>query len=106
MTEQTEVKTVQADTWALASAFADQYHLARDKDIGDVYAGILDIYDSVVDIYGEILPRIADLKKPSPDNLLEEIVDLELELKHIQDHARDSIRGLRHISEILRASAE
>lgn len=94
-------KTIKADPWVLASAFADKCQQGRDKDVGDVYTGILDIYDSVADIYGTILPRIAKLETPSNDILLEEIVDLEMELKHIQDHARDAIRGLRHISKSL-----
>ncbi len=101
MTEEVKVRTIKADPWTLASAFADKYYQGRDKDVGDVYAGILDICDSVMDIYGTILPRIARLETPSKENLLEEIVDLEIELKHIQDHTRDAIRGLRHISKSL-----
>jgi|GEM_PF-5550164 len=99
--EKVKVQTIKADPWMLAKAFADKYQQGRDKDVGDVYAGILDIYDSVIDIYGTILPRIAKLEAPSKEDLLEEIVDLEMELKHIQDHARDAIRSLRHISNSL-----
>ena len=96
-----EIRRLEADTWSLAKAFASKYEQGKDRDIGEVYAGILDIYDSVLDIYGEILPRIAQLKAPSNDDLACELIDLELELKHVQDHARDAIRGIRHLSRAL-----
>ncbi len=57
-------RTIKADPWILATAFADKYQQGRDKDIGDVYAGILDIYDSVADIYGKILPKRSQNEKP------------------------------------------
>ncbi|MSQ15334.1 MAG: hypothetical protein EXR50_05675 [Dehalococcoidia bacterium] len=96
-----KTKTLKADNWSLAEAFAKQYACGRDRDVGAVEAGIVDIYDSTIELYDKILPNIAKLKSPSSDDLLGEIVDLEMELKHIQDHARDAIKGLRHISKTL-----
>lgn len=89
---------VEANALALARAFASQYRMANDRDIGDVYAGIWDIYDSTVKLYGEILPRIAAMEGPTDEDLLDELADLYFEMKHIRDHARDAIRGLRRIS--------
>jgi len=89
---------VEADALALARAFADKYQTASDRDIGEVYAGIWDIYDSTVHLYGEILPRIAAMESPTDEDLQDELIDLYFEMKHIKDHARDAIRGLRRIS--------
>ena len=92
---------VEADALALAKAFADKYRAASDRDIGEVYAGIWDIYDSTVHLYGEILPRIAALENPTDEDLQGELIDAYWEMKHIRDHARDAIRGLRRISKTL-----
>ena len=89
---------VEADALALARAFAEKYRAASERDIGEVYAGIWDIYDSTVQLYGEILPRIAAMENPTDEDLQVELIDLYFEMKHIKDHARDAIRGLRRIS--------
>ena len=95
-------KTLKADTWALARSFAEKYAVGRGSDVGAVEVGILDIYDSAVGLYGDVLPRVARLEDPSPDDLLEEMVDLRMELEHIDYHARLALRGLRRIESELR----
>ncbi len=50
--------------------------------------------------------NVAKMKNPSGNDLLGEIVDFEMELKHIRDHARDAIRGLRHLSKTLSEAEE
>lgn len=92
---------VEADALALAKAFAEKYRAAGNRDIGEVYAGIWDIYDSTVHLYGEILPRIAAMEGPTNEDLQVELIDLYFEMKHIRDHARDAIKGLRRISKTL-----
>ncbi|MBI2885649.1 MAG: winged helix-turn-helix domain-containing protein [Chloroflexi bacterium] len=96
-------KTVSADAWALASAFAKQYESAKEIDAGAIYLAILDILDSVVELYGEDLPRIARLKGATIDDLLGELVDLRMDLDHIRYHADEGIRNIDQISEFLRA---
>lgn len=100
-----KVRTVRADPGALAKAFADKYAQAQGRDLGAVELGIEDIYGSVLKLYGEILPRIARLQAPTPDDLLVETVDLWLELEHIQYHTRLAIRGIRGIERVLRPAA-
>ena len=97
-----EQKKIDTDARALAQAFAEKYSQGKDKDIGTVYAGIWDIYDSTVALYGDVLPRIASMAEPTPDDLLEELVDVYLEFKHIYDHAGSALRALCRIEKSCR----
>lgn len=101
MTTKQKKRKLEADPLALARAFADRYKLGKDRDVGDVYAGIWDIYDSTIELYGALLPRIAVLENSTNDDLVGELIDLYWEMKHIRDHSKAAIRGLRGIAKTL-----
>jgi len=101
-----KLKGLRTDTRSLAAAFAEKYAAARGRDIGAVEVGIVDIYDSAVRLYEDILPRIAQLDDPTSEDLGCELVDLWMELQHIEYHARLAIRGIRKMEGVFRQAAE
>lgn len=102
MKEKVSKDIVSVDTWALANAFARRFDLGKEIELGATYAAILDILDATAALYNEDLPRIAKLKGASPDDLLEELVDLRMELEHLRDHADDALAEIEGISQELR----
>lgn len=99
------LKSLKADTRSLAAAFAEKYAAAKGRDIGAVEVGIIDIYDSAIKLYEEILPRIAQLNEPNAEDLGCELVDLWMELEHVQYHTKLAIHGIRGIERVLRRAA-
>lgn len=70
-----------------------------DGDLSDLSAGIYDITQSVDDELDKLLPSLHEIDTTDNERALEFFIDLTMEMKHIEDHAKDAVTNLLKIQD-------
>ena len=65
-----------------------------DGDLSDLSAGIYDITQSVDDELDKLLPSLLEIDTADNKSALGFFIDLTIEMKHIEDHAKDAVANL------------
>ena len=69
-----------------------------DGDLSDLSAGIDDITQSVDEIV-KILPSLLEIDTADNERALEFFIDITMEMKHIEDHAKDAVTNLIRVQD-------